>query len=419
MGYDGRVRGWGHQLQDSGIPVESIGKLHYRRDEDPTGFDRQHNVMQIWEGIGQVWGSNRRPFEKVMHQGMGALKSDGRRQKLFKKIGPGESGYNRYDKSIADLTIEWLKDRTAGSAGDSSPWVLYVGFVAPHLPLVVPQEFYDLYPLDKLPLPKLRPQDGHSLHPWHFPQVFKDREFVSDDQRRIAIAAYLGLCSYLDYQIGRVLNALEEYGFSDHTRVVYTSDHGENLGARGLWGKTCLYQESTAVPLILAGPDIPAGRVVNTPVDFTDYQPTILEAVGLNPNACKIRSRGRSLFKILSEPYDDKRIAFSEFHAFGSPTGAFMLRRGRYKYHYYVGFEPELFDLDSDPEETRNLAPDPEYKDLLKDFEAELRKVCDPETVDQRAKEDQDALIEKFGGAEKARLIGTPGATPVPGGTHE
>jgi choline-sulfatase len=158
---------------------------------------------------------------------------------------------------------------------------------------------------------------------------------------------------------------------------------------------------------------------VDTPVDFVDFQPTILDAMGLDPGACKITSRGRSLFQILSEPYDDNRIAFSEYHAVASPSGAFMLRRGRYKYHYYVGFDPELFDLDTDPEEARNLASDPKYTELLKDFEAQLRKICNPEAVDRRAKADQDALIEKFGGAEKARSIGTPGATPVPDGTHE
>ena len=127
--------------------------------------------------------------------------------------------------------------------------------------------------------------------------------------------------------------------------------------------------------LVLSGPDIPEGQVVDTPVDFADFQPTIFDAVGLDPGACKITSRGRSLFQILSEPYDDNRVAFSEYHAVASPTGAFMLRRGRYKYHYYVGFDPELFDLNTDPEEERNLAPYPEYKALLKDFEEQLRKI--------------------------------------------
>jgi len=423
MGYDGRERGWGHVLQDSDIPVESIGKLHYRDDDDPTGFDRQHDAMQIWNGIGQVWGSNRRPLEKASKQlsrrDSNAPKPDNRPGQLFKQIGPGESGYNRYDKRIADLTVEWLERRAAGTAGEEKPWMLFVGLVAPHFPLVVPQEFYDLYPIDQLPFPKLHPREGHPRHPWHFAFESKDRELETDERRMQAIAAYLGLCSYLDHQIGRILKALDQTGLSHNTRVVYTSDHGENLGARGLWGKSCLYQESTLVPLIMTGPDVPAGHTVDTPVDFVDFQPTILDAVGLNPGGYDTSSKGRSLFEILSEPYDDQRIAFSEYHAVGSPTGAFMLRRGRYKYHYYVGFEPELFDLLDDPEEARSLASEPEYKDLCDSFEASLREICNPEEIDRKAKEDQDRLIERFGGPEKASTVGTPGATPVPDGTHE
>ncbi len=416
MAYDGRVRGWGHALQDSGFPVESVGKLHYRKTEDPTGFDRQHNPMQIWEGIGMVWGSNRRPLEKAWKEGIsGGIP----RVRLYKNIGPGESEYNRYDREVADLTIDWLERRASSTQEEEKPWILFVGFVAPHFPLVVPQAFYDLYPIERLPFPKLHPRDGHTTHPWHFAFGLRDQEFETDEQRMQAMAAYLGLCSYVVHQIGRIMDALDQTGLSQNTRVVYTSDHGENLGARGLWGKSCLYQESTLVPLIIAGPDIPAGQAVETPVDFIDFQPTILEAVGMNPDEQEISSKGSSLFQILKEPYDDQRIAFSEYHAAGSPSGAFMLRRGRYKYHYYVGFEPELFDLIEDPEETRNLATDPQYKGLLETFETSLREICDPEEIDRKAKEDQDALIERFGGPEKARSVGTPGATPVPGGTHE
>jgi choline-sulfatase len=427
MAYDGRVRGWGHNLQDAGIPVESIGKLHYRKDDDPTGFDRQHHSMQIWEGIGMVWGSNRRPLEKMLQDvsphGIYTPESNDQerisRIKVYKNIGPGESGYNRYDREVADLTIEWLERRGASSIEEEKPWVLFVGFVAPHFPLVVPQEFYDLYPINRLPPPKLHPRDGHPRHPWHFAFGLRDQEFEEEERRMQAMASYLGLTSFLDHQVGRILDTLDQTGLSRNTRVVYTSDHGENLGARGLWGKSCLYQESTLVPLIMAGPDIPANHVVDTPVDFVDCQPTILEATGLNPNEQDLPSKGRSLFQILGEPYDDQRVAFSEYHAAGSPAGAFMLRKGRYKYHYYVGFEPELFNLLDDPEETRNLATDPKYRKLLESFETSLRDICNPEEIDRKAKEDQDALIERFGGPEKARSMGTQGATPVPGGTHE
>ena len=96
-----------------------------------------------------------------------------------------------------------------------------------------------------------------------------------------AIAAYWGLCSFVDAEIGLVLDALCESGFEENTRVIYTSDHGDNLGARGLWGKSVLYEESTRVPLIAAGPDIPAGKVsLDTSHFLLDIHPTALNALG-------------------------------------------------------------------------------------------------------------------------------------------
>lgn len=96
-----------------------------------------------------------------------------------------------------------------------------------------------------------------------------------------------------------------------------------------------------------------------------------------------------------------------------------MLRKGRYKYHYYVGYRPELYDLENDPEETVDLASDPDHEGVLAEMEALLRKRLDPEEVDRRAKADQDRLIERHGGPEKALAVGAPGATPVPGYGHE
>ena len=91
-----------------------------------------------------------------------------------------------------------------------------------------------------------------------------------------------------------------------------------------------------------------------------------------------------------------------------------MIRKGRYKFNFYLGFEPELFDLDEDPEEMVNLAGDPEYAEVVKKYEEILRSIVDPEEVDRRAKADQNALIERFGGREEALQTGTRGETPVP-----
>ena len=113
---------------------------------------------------------------------------------------------------------------------------------------------------------------------------------------------------------------------------------------------------------------------------------------------------------------DPERIAFSEYHASKSPSGSFMIRKGRYKYIYYVGFAPELFDLESDPEEIHDLSDDPLYVDILRDYEAILRTMIDPEEVDRRANAAQKELVERAGGPEAvfANLVTAMSDTPVP-----
>ncbi len=405
--YDGEIKGWGHRLQDEGLRVESIGKLHYKNDELNTGFSKQHHPMHVMAGIGQVWGSVRDPLPP--HR-------DGQ---MLKDIGPGESNYNRYDRLIADETKQWLID--AAKASDDKPWVLYSSFVAPHFPLVVPEEYYNLYPLESLPPRKLDPEEGYQRHPW----LQRQAEFhpvdngLSPERRKMAVAAYFGLCTYVDALIGEVLETLEETGLSKTTRIVFTSDHGDNVGARGMWGKSNLYEESAGVPLILAGPDVPTGAVCNTPVSLLDTYQTVLECVDLAETDEEQELQGKSWLEIASADDDPERVAFSEYHAATSPTGAFMIRRGKYKYNYYVDYEPELFDLAADPEETTNLAGDLARASTVAEYHGYLLEICDPEKTDRSAKDDQNELVAQFGGPDAAFNTGTPGATPVPGQGHE
>ena len=124
---------------------------------------------------------------------------------------------------------------------------------------------------------------------------------------------------------------------------------------------------------------------------------------------------GRSLFEWTGAPEDLERVVLSEYHAVGAVSGAYMLRKGRFKYHYYVGLRPELFDLENDPEETVDLANDSSYAPVLENLERELRQHLDPEAVDAQAKADQAELVRLFGGRDKALRTGTKGATPAPG----
>lgn len=397
--YDGRFSGWGQVLQGAGISTTSIGKLHYRREEDATGFDHQILPMHIFKGIGQVWGSVRNPLPRS-REGGGMLGD----------IGAGISKYNQYDIKVADAAATWLQDPRRAD----TRWLAFVSFVAPHFPLTVPQEYLDLYPVDAMPLPEIRLANGYAQHPWVARMNSiedSDSELETDSQRRAAIAAYYALCTFVDAQIGKVLEALEATGQLDDTLIIYTSDHGEQLGKRGRWGKSLLYRESTQVPLILAGGAVPENHRVQTAVNLIDIAPTITDAFGLSADDAW---PGQSLLRIAAEPDDPERLSFAEYHAANSPSGGFMIANARWKYHEYVGYPSELFDLAEDPEETCNLTNDPAYSEQLNLMRAALHDICDPIEIDARAKADQDKLVARFGGPEQAFKAGPSGATPAP-----
>ncbi len=407
LAYDGRLPGWGHRLQETGHRVTSIGKLHYRDGTDPTGFDEQIMPMHILNGIGDVLGSVR-----------DILPVRVRSRELAEKIGPGDSPYAGYDRQITDHACRWLREEAPKYA--TKPWVLFVSFALPHFPFISPPEFYDLYPLDEVPLPKACRAEDRPHHPWleALRKCHISDEGFDDDKRRIAIACYFGMCSYLDHNIGRVLAALEDAALAGNTRVIYTSDHGDNLGTRGLWGKFTMFEESAGIPMIVAGAEIPRGKLCTTPVTLVDLYQTFLDGVGEPLAETEKNLPGRSLFQIANGADDPDRVAFGEYHAAGAVSGALMVRKGRYKYIHYVGMAPSLFDLEADPEELIDLGEDPAYGAVVKGLETVLRRICDPEDVDRRAKKDQAALVERHGGREAVIQKGGFGHTPAPEGTH-
>jgi choline-sulfatase len=237
-----------------------------------------------------------------------------------------------------------------------------------------------------------------------------DEQF-SERKVRNMIAAYLGAVTHLDRQIGRVLDQLNSLGMTDDTRIIYTSDHGEHAGARGIFGKFTMYEESAAVPFIMAGPDVPLGKVCHTPISLVDSFPTIVESVGAELAKEENDLPGQSLWQIARQP-DQERFVFSEYHAVGTQHGYFMLTDGQHKYVHYIEGEPQLFNLDDDPQELTNLAS--AEPSTVARFETELRKLIDPEQVDAQAKASQAAKIEAFGGEEKVLARGFFVNSPTP-----
>lgn len=404
IAYDGSVPSWAHRLRAAGHRVDSIGKLHFRSAEDDNGFSAEHMPLHIVDGVGDPIGMLRDPPTPRKS----ALR-------LAEQAGAGDSDYQGYDDRITRAAVDWLGERA--KAPDDKPWALFVSLVCPHFPLISREQWYSLYPEEKVPWPGLYAESERPNHPFiaamRASQIY-DQGFDTPAKVRKAIAAYFGMVSFVDDNVGRLMKALDDLGLASDTRVIYTSDHGDNLGTRGLWGKSNMYEESAGVPMIMAGPEIPEGVVCREPVSLLDGFPTIVDCVGLAPNPADSDLPGASLFDVVAGR-TPRRTVLSEYHASGSITGAFMIRKGAYKYVYYVGIAPQLFDLDADPYETRDLGLDPDYRGVVRDCEAELRKIVDPEAADAQARQDQAAKIASLGGRDAILAKGSFGHSPVPG----
>jgi choline-sulfatase len=402
--YDGSVPSWAHRLRATGHRVESIGKLHFRSAVDDNGFCQEHMPLHVVEGIGDPIGMLREPPPPRR----AALR-------LAAEAGCGDSSYQGYDERIAEAAEAWLRQRALSP--DARPWVLFVSLVCPHFPLIARPEWYNLYREEQVPWPEQYAKSERPTHPYveamRACQIY-DEGFDDPSKVRKAIAAYFGLVSFVDHNVGRLLKVLDEHGLADTTRIIYTSDHGDNLGTRGLWGKSNMYEESAGVPMIMVGPEVPAGVVCREPVSLVDCHPTIIDCVGQPSHADDAALPGAPLLEVARGRLPERTV-FSEYHAAGAATGVFMIRKGKFKFVYYVGMPPQLFDLEADPYERRDLGQHAGYRGLVADCESALRKIVNPERADAQARQDQAARIAKLGGREAILAKGSFGHSPVPG----
>ncbi|HEX2555715.1 MAG TPA: sulfatase-like hydrolase/transferase [Microvirga sp.] len=396
--FDGSERSWHLTLREAGHRVVSIGKLHFRGTGEDNGFSEEILPMHINNGLGDVIGLVR---DRIVERGAA--------HKMSSLAGPGESSYTAYDREITAKAQIWLREEGVKKA--EKPWALFVSLVTPHFPLTAPPEFYYRYDQNRIDLPKLYGTSERPSHPFlaDYAKIWAYDKFFTPERVKRAIAGYYGLCSFTDDNVGKILRSLEEAGLAADTRVVYVSDHGDSLGARGLWGKSNMYEEAVGIPLIVSGPGIPQGHVVETPVSLLDVVPFILDAVGVPHDAMGELPGRRSLFDT-----EAQAPVFSEYHATGSRTGAFMIRLGTVKYVYYPGYPEQMFDLSSDPEELVDVAYAPEYRDAKRAAVDALYGICNPDEVDRQAHEDQAALVDKLGGVETILSRPDLGFSPTP-----
>jgi uncharacterized sulfatase len=265
------------------------------------------------------------------------------------------------------------------------PFFLACGFFRPHTPYVAPKKYFEMYPPEKFELPKV-PAGHMAAGPAPaFGSAKKEQEKLTDDLRRQALQAYHASTTFMDAQVGHVLDTLDKHNLADKTIVVFISDHGYHLGEHGLWQKMSLFENSARVPLIVYDPRAKAnGKVSKRTVELVDLHPTLADLCGLDAPAVLT---GRSVKPLLDDPaaaWD--KPAFTQVSR-GTPTGTgevrpkaqpwfmgYSVRADRFRYTEWDEGKKgaQLFDYETDPNELTNLAADPKFADTVKDLKSKL-----------------------------------------------
>lgn len=262
------------------------------------------------------------------------------------------------DFKIATWAIEQLR-----SAPTNQPFFLSVGFFLPHVPCYIPPRWLDRIPDDDRVLPKILPLDREDtprfswyLH-WHLPEPRLG--WVQEHQQwRNLVRSYLACTAFVDAQLGRVLEALEITGLADNTIVVVWGDHGFHLGEKGITGKNTLWERSTRVPLIFAGPGVKSGERCSRPAELVDLYPTLLELAGLPPRR---DLEGLSLVPQLKDPKAPRERPALTSHNRGNHG----VRGERWRYIRYADGSEELYDHVVDPHEWTNVVARAEWAGVV------------------------------------------------------
>ncbi len=268
-------------------------------------------------------------------------------------------------------------------ANRHQPFFLAAGFFRPHSPYVAPKKYFDLYPLDTISMPEVARDDFADVPPIALASTKPWPWFgVTRDEARRGKQAYYATVSFVDAQVGRLLDSLDRLGLAENTIVVLWSDHGYFLGEKGLWKKQSNFERVARAPLIIRAPGMTdGGKAVgdncSRPVEFVDIYPTLADLCGLTPPD---DLAGTSLRPLLADPDSDwDRPAFTQVRR-GRNVFGYSIRTERWRYTEWgpQGSEGvELYDHESDPDEATNLAASPEYADQVAALRTTLRELSD------------------------------------------
>jgi iduronate 2-sulfatase len=274
----------------------------------------------------------------------------------------------------------WILERCANR--DDRPFFLAVGFFRPHTPYVAPKDpYFGFHPLDQMPVVTGVEDDRRDIPAAALASEKKEQAGMTEGQRREVRQAYAASISFMDAQVGRLIDTLDRLNLTDNTVIVFTSDHGYHMGEHGLWQKQSLFEESARVPMLIVAPGVTKpGSVAHTPVSQVDLFPTLAELCGV---AAPGNLQGQSLVPVLHDPRENGRgWAITQVVRRGRVDGkpasffGYSLRTPQYRYTEWDGGKAgrELYDHDADSQEHTNLASSPAHAETVERLSATLRQ---------------------------------------------
>ncbi|MAX72420.1 MAG: choline-sulfatase [Nioella sp.] len=368
-----------HHLKRAGYSTTLCGKMHF------IGADQYHGYEERLTT--DIYPSD---FSWTTDWSNPIRKGGGVRMRNVVDAGPSIRNLQQdFDEEVGFQGVRKIYDLARDP--DDRPFLLTVSFTQPHPPFVADQAHWDLYEGVEIDMPRVPPIPYDDLGPFdrakHIAQgshLFDLNETRTRDSRR----AYYAMMSYIDDRVGELLNALSETGLEQNTVIIFTSDHGEMLGERGMWMKDCFYEWSARVPLFISAPGVAPGRS-SAVVSLVDLMPTLLEFAGVDLPVATGQD-GDSLVPLLHGQTDGwKDEAIVDYAGSGYPSPSRMVRQGRYKYWLTWGLGPVLFDVVADPDELQNLAGNPEYSELEARLHDRLMQDWNPEAVKTACMESQ------------------------------
>jgi choline-sulfatase len=365
-----------HYLRSLGYSTCLSGKMHFVGPDQLHGFEERVTTDIYPSDFGWTadWEKKIEPYAPSQMSMRGVVESGQCIRSLQMD----------YDDDVANTSVQWLFDHARRT--DGSPFLLVSSFTHPHNPFTISKKYWDMYADADIDMPAVPFIPFEERDPWsqrYYKLIRQDEHIVTDAHILSARHAYYGMVSYFDDKVGMLLDTLEQTGVLDNTVIVFTADHGDMLGERGMWYKFNPFEQSIKVPLMISTPDGKKGNRMSQNCGLVDLLPTLLDFAthGKSPELVD-HCDGHSLTNwVNGNDASWKDEALIEFTSEGVHAPAFILRKGKYKYVYCEGDPGMMFDMQSDPRELRNLCKEPEFTALAKQMTTEIETRFAPATV--------------------------------------